>query len=52
MCAILMEETTGAKLKTKSLEVFIDGQKKRNSIGGALLSAILFNIQWVAGNTS
>jgi len=28
MCAILMEETTGAKLKTKSLEVFIDGQKK------------------------
>ena len=28
MCAILMEETTGAKLKTKSLEVFIDDQKK------------------------
>jgi len=23
-----MEEITGAKLKTKSLEVFIDGQKK------------------------
>ena len=29
MCAILMEETTGAKLKTKSLEVFIEGQKKK-----------------------
>ena len=52
MCAILMEETTGAKTQNEKPRGFYRRPKKRNRIGGALLSVILFNIQWVAGNTS